>query len=119
MDRKCPVYQVMLFAGKKWTVLVLTEIYKGGKKWKRYSEIKRKMREITPKMLSRRLKELEREGMIRKRVDASSFPVKAEYSLTGKGEDMIVIVKRLKSWGLRWKVRNEHCKNVNCKNCDL
>ena len=82
MDKKCPIYQVMGFAGKRWTILVLIEIYKGRKEWKRYSRIKEKLQTITPKMLSARLKELEKEGMLKKRIDSKEFPIKTEYKLT-------------------------------------
>lgn len=119
MNKKCPVYDTMLFAGKRWTVLVLTKIYKRGKEWKRYSEIKRMIREITPKMLSLRLRELEKEGMIRKRADAKRFPVKTEYAITRKGEDFIDIIKHMKSWGLKWNIRNKYCKKVNCEECEI
>ena len=119
MNRKCPIYQVANFLGKRWTLLIICELNKGKKKWKRYSEIKKKLPEMTPKMLSARFKELEREGLIRKHVDASTFPIKSEYRLTEKGEDFIGVVQDMKQWALKWQVRNEHCENVNCEECDL
>ncbi len=119
MDKKCPIYQIMGFLGKRWTILILVELYRGRKKWKRYSEIKNSLQEMTPKILSSRFRELEREGMIKKRIDARRFPIKAEYSLAGKGEEFVDIMKRIKTWGLKWKVRNEHCEKVDCKECEI
>jgi DNA-binding HxlR family transcriptional regulator len=119
MNRKCPIYNVMTFVGKRWTILVLCELHKGRKKWKRYSEIKRKLPGMTPKMLSARFKELESEGLIKHRVDASNFPVKSEYRLTPKGDDFIKVIMDMKKWGLKWKIKNEHCESVNCKYCEL
>ena len=119
MDKKCPIYRIVGFVGKKWTLLILTELYKGRKKWKRYSHIKKRLPGITPKMLSARLRELNAEDLIRKRVDSTSFPVKSEYRLTRGGEDFIRVIKGMKDWGLKWKVKNEHCETVNCKYCEL
>ncbi len=119
MDKKCPIYSVANFIGKRWTLLIICELYKGGAKWKRYSQIKKKLPEMTPKMLSSRLKEMQKEGLIKKRVDASSFPIKSEYSLTDKGLDFIKVVMGMKEWALKWEVKNEHCESVDCKECEL
>jgi len=119
MNDKCPIYNTVTFTGKRWTIIILYEIYKGRKKWKRYSQIKRKVPGITPKMLSARFRELEAEGMIKKRVDASNFPIKSEYRLTPKGDDFIKIIRGMRQWGLKWKVSNEHCETVHCRDCDF
>jgi len=119
MNAKCPVYTTMNFMGKKWTIFILLEMYKGKAKWKRYSELKKRLMHITPKVLSMRLKELEQEGLVTNKVDAKSFPVKSKYALTEQGEDFIKIVKGVKKWGLRWKVKNEHCESMDCKHCEL
>jgi len=119
MDDNCTVYKTMDYISKKWTLPILLEIYKGIESKKRYSDIKNKIPDITPKVLSGRLKELEKEGLITKHVDASSFPVKSEYTLTKVGLDFIGIIKDIKSWALRWKIHNEICKQLDCKDCDL
>ncbi len=119
MDKRCTVYQTLNFVSKKWTLLILLELYKGDKKKKRYSEIKNKMEEITPKVLSARLKELEKEGLITRNVDATQFPVKTEYALTQSGKDFIPIISQIKSWALHWKPHQELCESVDCKDCVL
>ncbi len=119
MDKKCPIYKTVGFIGKRWTMLIVAELHKGKDKWKRYSHIKSRLPDITPKILSARLKELEKEGLIKRRVDARSFPIKSEYCLTGSGEDFVKIIKDMKQWALKWNVKNEHCENVNCKYCEL
>ena len=119
MDDNCTVYKTMDFISKKWTLLILLELYKGGKDKKRYSEIKYKMEDITPKVLSERLKELEKEGLITRKVDASKFPVKTEYSLTESGRDFIPIISQMKIWALKWKPHTELCESVDCNNCTL
>ena len=119
MEQDCTIYKTANFIGKRWTLLILLELYKGESKLKRYSQIKKGMEEITPKILSSRLKELEKEGLIAKKIDASEFPVKCEYSLTKSGEDFIKIIQDMKKWALRWKVKNAVCEKSNCKECSL
>ena len=119
MDKDCTVYKTMDFISKKWTLLILLELYKGNKEKKRYSEIKNKMEDITPKVLSARLKELVKEGLIKRTVDASKFPVKTEYFLTESGKDFVPIVSQMKNWALRWKPHQEICESVDCETCNL
>ncbi|MGV8140824.1 MAG: winged helix-turn-helix transcriptional regulator [Candidatus Woesearchaeota archaeon] len=118
MDKNCAVFKASNIIGKRWTILILLELYKGEGKWKRYNHIKSKLLGITPKMFSSRLKELEKAGIISKRVDASVMPVKSEYSLTQHGEAFIDVIKHLKSWSLKYK-DNKSCKSKDCKMCDL
>ena len=96
MDENCTVYKTIDIVSKKWSLIILLEIYKGSQSKKRYSDIKNNIHEITPKVLSGRLKDLEKEGLITKNVDASSFPVKSEYALTKIGLDFISIIKDIK-----------------------
>ena len=117
MDKSCTVYRTADFIGKKWTMLILLELYKGESGARRYSELKNSLPDITPKMLSMRLKELEKEGLIKKAVDTSELPVKSIYSLTRSGEDFINIIKGIKKWTLRWKLKNKLCENADCGNC--
>ena len=118
MDPACTVYKTMDYLSKKWTVLILLELSKGGE-WKRFSELKTSMKEITPKVLSERLKELEAEGLIEHRVDTSEFPIRSEYRLTECSLELIDIVRDIKMWALKWKIDNEPCKLQNCRLCTL
>ena len=114
---ECTIYKTANFIGKRWTLLILLELFKNPGV-KRYSEIKSKLA-ITPKILSLRLKELEKEGMINKKIDTSKFPIKCEYSLTKSGEDFIKIIKDMKKWALKWKFKNIACEKMDCRNCRL
>lgn len=107
----------MDFVGKKWTVLILLEIFKSKDNTKRYSEIKNSIPEITPKVLSTRLKELEEKEMITKSIDTKEFPISCEYSLTDQGEDFLKIVQKIKEWTLKWNIKNPHCESEKCKDC--
>jgi DNA-binding HxlR family transcriptional regulator len=117
MNLDCTIYKTMDFVGKRWTILILLEIYKSEENSKRYSEIKKSLPDITPKILSSRLKELEEHNLIKKTVDASTTPVRCDYSLTDQGVDFIGIVTKVKEWALKWKIKNNHCDIVNCKEC--
>jgi len=119
MDRKCPVNTTMSFMGKRWTILVLLALYKGKAKWKRYSHVKKALPGITPKVLSMRLKELEKEKLVSHRLDREAIPAKSSYALTRSGMDFVGVIRAIKEWGLKWKVRNEHCESMDCKECDF
>jgi len=77
------------------------------------------MKDVTAKILSERLKELEREGLVENRVDSTSFPIKSEYRLTPASLELMDVVYDLKMWALKWKVDNEPCKEQDCKLCIL
>ena len=117
MDKNCTIYKTVDFIGKKWTLLILLELHKKG--WKRYSELKKSIPEITPKILSSRLKELEEEKLVIKEVDARNFPVKCEDSLTKQGREFITVIQSMKTWALKWKVKNNICEARDCSQCKL
>jgi len=119
MEKNCTIYKTADFIGKRWTIPILLELFKGDNQLKRYSHLKKNLLNITPKMLSARLKELEKYKMIKKQIDTTNVPIKCEYFLTGSGKDFIKIIKSMKRWALKWNVRNKVCEELNCKNCDI
>ncbi len=116
MDNNCAIYKTAEIIGKKWTLLILLELYKGTK---RYSELEDKIPNITPKMLSLRLSELIKENLVIKKVDRSQVPIKCEYSLTKSGLEFIEIIKEIKTWALHYKDINKTCTKTNCMECTL
>ena len=119
MNKDCTIYQTTDFIGKQWTLLILLELYRQKMKPKRYSELKKQLPKITPKILSLRLKELEKEGLVSKKIDTRQFPIKCEYKLTESGKEFINIIKNIKQWALKWKINNKICQGIDCKNCTL
>jgi len=109
----------MDFLAKRWTILILLELQKGEQEWKRFSAIRDSMKDVTPKVLSERLKDLEAEGLVLKRVDTSAFPIKSEYKLTEAGEELVETVKQIKYWALKWKFTNDICLLQDCHSCKL
>lgn len=65
---------------------------------KRYGEIKKQMKDISHKMLSQQLKELEKDGLIL-RNDYRQVPPKVEYSLTEKGNSLVPLIAAAFEWG--------------------
>jgi len=119
VDNNCEIYRVIDFISKKWTVSILLELFRGSSDKIRYSVIKRNLSEISSKILSARLKELEKESIIIKKIDTTCFPIKCEYYLTKSGIDLIQIIKEIKEWTFRWKVRNKLCDEQDCKVCNI
>lgn len=117
MGCECTIYKAADLVGKRWTLIILLELYKGENEWTRYKDIKGNINTISPRVLSMRLKELEEEGFIEKSVDASQFPVKSEYRLTQCGKDFIPVIKELKIWALKWKILNNVCERSECLHC--
>jgi DNA-binding HxlR family transcriptional regulator len=119
MQDECTVNQTVKYLGKKWTLLIILELYKGDGYTRRFTEVKERLPGITAKILSARLKELEEEGLIEKRVEAGTIPIRSEYTLTGSGLEMVEVIKGIKRWALRWKIENLACGAQDCRNCVL
>lgn len=117
--KDCTIYKTVDIVGKKWSLCIMHELYKGENKEKRFNELKNKLQDVTPKTLSTRLKELEKHGLVEKKVDDSVFPIKSEYSLTESGEEFLNILQNIKKWGLKWQFENPECEDTNCKACEL
>ena len=82
--------------GGKWKMLILyllAEIQPV-----RFNDMKRRIGAITFKTLSSQLKELEADGMV-KRKEYPQIPPKVEYSLTPKGESLLPLLEQLCEWG--------------------
>lgn len=115
----CTVYKTLEVIGKKWNLLIVQSIYKGGSDKKRYSEIKKDLHEITGKILSARLKELETNKLIKKEVLTSQTPISTYYSLTLRGFELTKIIQDMKKWGLKHEFKNSECEASNCRYCKI
>ena len=92
----CAMDVTMLFIGGKWKTVVLWYLRNDKK---RFSELKAHMPQITEKMLSIQLKQLEEDGLIRREVFTTKPPLKVEYSLTDFGKSLIPLLNEIASWG--------------------
>ncbi|GJL51614.1 winged helix-turn-helix transcriptional regulator [Candidatus Nitrospira salsa] len=93
----CPVAASLELIGGKWKGMSLYHLL-GGKK--RFNELKRNVGGVTQRMLTKQLRELERDGLISRHVYAE-VPPKVEYCLTAKGKSLRPILLALEKWGAR------------------
>lgn len=91
----CAMDVTMHFIGGKWKTVVLWYLKKDRK---RFSELKRLIPNITEKMLSIQLKDLEKDGLVRRKVYAE-VPPKVEYFLTDFGRSLIPMLEEIARWG--------------------
>jgi DNA-binding HxlR family transcriptional regulator len=83
---------------KRWTPLIL---YVLSAQPRRFNEIAEQIQFVSDRMLSERLKELEAEGLIIRRIYAE-VPVRVEYSLTDKGCDLQPVFMAIGTWASKW-----------------
>jgi DNA-binding HxlR family transcriptional regulator len=102
----CPVGAAIDEIGGKWKPLILWAL-KDGKL--RFNEINKNLQTITQRMLTKQLRELEKDNLIDRKVYAE-VPPRVEYSLTSKGESVIPILEALCNWG------EEYCQSKICLN---
>jgi DNA-binding HxlR family transcriptional regulator len=91
----CAMDITMDFIGGKWKTVVLWYLKD---KTLRFGELKKQIPDITEKMLSIQLKNLEDDGLIKRKV-YTQIPLKVEYSLTAFGKTLIPILNAIAKWG--------------------
>lgn len=119
MQEACTVNQTVRYLARKWTLLIILELYKGPECTRGFTELRVALDGITQKVLAERLRELVAEGIVVRRVDASSFPVRTEYTLTESGLALVGVIRGIKEWALTWKVDNIACGSQDCRTCVL
>lgn len=90
----CPSRQVLKRVGDKWTVLIMGILERGTI---RFGSLRREIEGISQKMLTQTLRNLERDGLIKREIFAE-VPVRVEYSLTELGKSLIPVLKPLIQW---------------------
>lgn len=96
--RVCPIERTAQIISRKWTLLIIRDLATGTK---RFTELERSLRGISPKTLSERLRELEAQGVVERRT-YPEVPVRVEYSLTDKGRALIPVIDCMRAYGERW-----------------
>lgn len=93
-DKNC-VGKTMKIIGSKWTIMILRELCEDKK---RFGQIQKSLAGISPKTLSNRLQDLEKHGIVTKKI-FKEVPLHVEYSLTPRGESLKDIIKKMHEWG--------------------
>lgn len=95
----CPAYtQAIEIIGRRWTGAIIRSMLSGAT---RFSEIVTAIPGLSDRLLSERLKELENQGVVERRVTPST-PVRIEYTLTDKGRDLAAVVRAVAHWAESW-----------------
>ncbi len=98
----CGLYhQAVELVGKRWTGAILLVLMDGPL---RFSQVRELVPDISDRLLSERMKELEAEGIVQRRV-SDEGPVRVEYALTDKGRALEPAVRALKRWAQSWLPR--------------
>ncbi|HIU52264.1 MAG TPA: helix-turn-helix transcriptional regulator [Candidatus Merdicola faecigallinarum] len=85
--------------GEKWKVLIIRDLLTGTK---RFGELKKSVTGITQKVLTNNLRQMEADGLIKRKVYAE-VPPRVEYSLTKTGLSLKPILDSMVSWGISYR----------------
>ncbi|NUJ81342.1 helix-turn-helix transcriptional regulator [Methylocystis sp. FS] len=91
----CPLEAALDVMGSKWKATILFRLLDGTR---RFNELRRLMPNVTQRMLTIQLRELEADGMIRRKV-FPEVPPKVEYSLSELGRTLEPLLRELYQWG--------------------
>ena len=91
----CPVAKAMELLDERWTLLIVRELVTGSE---HFNELRRGVPRMSPTLLSRRLGQLVRAGVVERQDDGGEV----RYVLTPAGRELQPVVEALGTWGIRW-----------------
>ena len=103
-EEKCDILDIWDVLSRRWSLLILKNL--STKNVIRFNELKRSLKDISNTVLSDRLSELEREGLITKKI-YPEVPLKVEYRLTTKAKDLEAILQSLNRWCEKWESKKQ------------
>ena len=95
----CPVETTLTLIGDKWKVLILRDLLAGTK---RFGELKKSVGDVSQKVLTAQLRDMEESGLVNRKVYAE-VPPRVEYSLTELGMSLKPILDAMVLWGEDYK----------------
>jgi DNA-binding HxlR family transcriptional regulator len=95
--KSCPIETTFKIIGKKWAILIIREMFRGTTQFNRFLE---NIDGITPKVLTERLRELEKLGIVRRRI-VSEYPIRVEYEMTDLGKEFEPVLLAAASFSMR------------------
>lgn len=109
----CPVYHTTHLLGEKWAFVLLEDIshHPGDG----FNALLKRMKKVSPKILSQRLKDLEEQLLITK-ATVSQQPLNTSYTITLKGKELINILSQLKKWHDHFSLDERKCVTP-CTDC--
>lgn len=99
----CPVEYTASIISNKWKIIILRDLLTGTK---RYNELSRSVVGISAKVLTESLRDLEKDGIVARKV-YPVVPPKVEYSLTEKGKELKDVLESMKVFGEKYKDKND------------
>ncbi len=97
----CPhLHEAVELVGKRWSGAILAVLMGHGRPM-RFSEIAQAIPQLSDRLLSERMKELEARGIVERRVNPCA-PARVEYELTPMGRDLRPALRELGAWAQRW-----------------
>lgn len=115
ITQECDLTYAVCKIGGRWKLLILCKLENGKL---RFSEIRRRISGITERMLTLQLREMEKEGLVKRTVYAE-VPPRVDYELTAIAEELVPIWKQLDHWGkkhrelIQGQVVNVQCTEEN------
>lgn len=101
-EANCPVTATVSIIGGKWKPPILSRLVEGVR---RFGELQRLVPNITKKMLTQQLRELEQDGIVKRNV-YHQVPPKVEYSLTEYGESLKPVLAAMEAWGIEHRLKH-------------
>ncbi len=101
-EHSCPAAACFELLGQKWTAYLVWALQGGAR---RFSELIVATPGLSDRMLSVRLKSLERAGIVTRR-QYEQIPPRVEYALTDRGHDLAPAIREMERWSARWPARD-------------
>ncbi|MBS5450425.1 MAG: helix-turn-helix transcriptional regulator [Coriobacteriia bacterium] len=98
----CPVETTLMLISDKWKVLILRDLLPGTK---RFGELKKSIGNVSQKVLTTQLRDMEEKGLLNRHVYAE-VPPRVEYTLTDLGYSLKPILDAMWNWGEEYKAKN-------------
>lgn len=104
----CPVETTLMLISDRWVVLILRDLLTGTK---RFGELKKSLAGISQKVLTKKLRDMESNGLLTRQV-YPEVPPRVEYTLTDIGESLKPILGAMFDWGMDYKAKNHSPLNA-------
>ena len=98
-SKTCPVETTLLLINNKWKIRIIGSLLNGTR---RFNEIRRILEDISQKVLTQNLREMERNGLVNREI-YPEIPLKVEYSLTKLGYSLKPILDEMVEWGIKYE----------------
>jgi len=107
----CPVLTTVNLIGNKWKLLILRDLFNGTK---RFGELRRSVHGISQKVLTQNLRELEKDGIIERKIYAE-VPPRVEYKANKLGQTIQPIIAAMWKWGETYQRSIKRIENAHNK----